>query len=181
MSTEEDLTRLRPLVEQMASERTHDRPDLWADCVQEGMIAAWSAMEARPGKAWSYYVASARNGVISVLRGRPSTGASGHQGKRDAQDTATALMVTGPDGNEYPIVEPTTTAPYDAVEVEGVIRDAVAALEESDRALVFARYWRDLGFREIAAEVGTRHTRLEWRWREHIRPVLRARLEGLRA
>lgn len=178
-----DLATLKPLVEIMAAERTTKSPHLFEDAVQEGLISAWQAREQRPGKPETYYRAAARNGVTSVVRGRPFTGADGHQGKPDAHDYAGPLLTMTDDGAEVLAVDPADTSTADALdaaEIRDHVRAAVrrAGLGPLDLAIVFGRYWRDMGFAELAEELGRPAGTLSRRWTQTIRPILAAQLEG---
>jgi DNA-directed RNA polymerase specialized sigma24 family protein len=144
------------------------------------MIAAWQAMEKVPDKPATYYRAAAKNGIMNPLRGRASFGAESHRGTKDASSASSSIWATNSDGEDTLVVEPSVEAPYAAVDVEGAVREAVADLDESDRVLVFARYWEDMTFAEVAKMVGGVKTRLEWRWMKHVRPALEEALAPLR-
>lgn len=178
-----DLARLRRLVEIMAAERTQERPDLFEDATQEGLIAAWSASEKRPDAPPAYLHAAARNGVMSVLRGRPMTGETGRRGWSDAHDASGPLVVEGADGQEYMVADPADAGAardLDVTEIAEEIRSAVRSLpDDLDREVAFLRYWRDLGFADIAKIVGRPAGTLSRRWTEIIRPQLRERLAHL--
>lgn len=177
-----DLDTLKPLVEIMAAERTKDRPDLFEDAVQEGLIAAWQASETHPGKEARYYRAAARNGVVSVLRGRPATGAEGRRGWQDAHDSSGPLVVEGSDGFEYLVAEPadaTAARDFDAAEIRSAIAEAVSDLDPLDVEIVVGRFWEDLGFADLAKRTGRPAGTLSRRWTEIIRPRLAADLKDL--
>lgn len=163
---------LRRFIEIVASERTKDQPDLFDECVQEGMIAAWQAMEKHPGKTDTYYRAAAKRGVLKPLRGRASFGAESQRGKEDAHGHTTPLYGTNSDGDDVLVIEPAVEAPYASIDVKGAVREAVAALDEDDRVLVFGRFWEGLSYAEMADILLTRKNRLEWRWMRTIRPAL---------
>lgn len=154
----------RRLVEIMAAERTSDRPDLFDDCVQEGLIAAWRAMEDHPGKPDAYYRAAARNGVLGPLRGRASFGHESTRGKEDAHTSSVPLTASTDDGVEYLVVEPAVEAPYASLDVQEAVREAVRHLDDAERYLIWSRFWEDKNFPEIAAELETRTNRLQWLW-----------------
>lgn len=174
---------LRPLIEIMASERTKERPDLWEDAVQEGLIRAWRVLTDRPGSDRAYVTAAARRGVGDVLRGRPLTGEEGRRGYMDAADHSDPLVVETADGEEF-ATEPADASAEDAflaVDYRDEVRAAVGRLEPEDRDVVFLRYWRDLGYREISPIVGKPAGTLSRRWTETIRPRLREDLAPLAA
>lgn len=176
-----DLDRLKGLVEIMAAERTKEVPHLFEDAVQEGMIAAWTASEKFPDRKPAYYHTAARNGVLSVLRGRPMTGEEGRRGWQDAHDHSGPLAVESADGVEYLVAEPVcplAVRDFGTVEIAEEIRDAIFEVVEEplDKAIVFGRFWEDLGFEEISKRVGRPAGTLSRRWTETVRPALRARL-----
>lgn len=165
-----DVETLAPLVGIMAAERTKDRPDLFDDARQEGLIAAWRALgreEARdPGK---YARAAARRAVGDVMRGRPAFGAESHRGKQDAHDTSVPLV---DDEGRY-VAEPRhIECGYATAEGEW-LRAAVRRLPERQRRYVFLRFWQGLTAAEIAAELGLAKHTVELMWAEQIRPTLR--------
>lgn len=168
-------------IKMVAAERTGTQPDLYDECVQEGMIAAWRAIEKHPGKTDAYYRVAAKNGIMNPLRGRASFGAEAHRGSKDASSVSTSIYAPGADGQDEFLVEPAVEAPYAALDVQGAVREAVAELPEGDRVLVFRRYWEGATWPEIATMVGTRKNRLEWRWMTAIRPALEEALAPLRA
>lgn len=172
-----DLSRLRGLVEVMAAERTKESPDLFDDAVQEGMIAAWEASEARPDAPSAYLHGAARNGVRNVVSGRCLTGQEGRRGWQDAHDSADPLTVTTAGGEEY-VIEPACARSERDFAVIGLehVRDAVAALPAGDAALVHARYWEGLGFADASARLGRPAGTLSRRWTEIVRPALREAL-----
>lgn len=163
--------RLRRFIEIVAAERTIGQPDLFDECVQEGMIAAWQAMERHPGKPEVYYRVAAKNGIMDALRGR-TFGRETRRGWRDAHGSSESLWETSEDGQEVMVVEPAMEAPYAALDVQEAVREAVAELSPEDRALVFSRYWEDHTWAELARLIGVRKNRLEWRWMMSIRPAL---------
>jgi RNA polymerase sigma factor (sigma-70 family) len=173
--------RLRRFIEIIAAERTHSNPDLFDECVQEGMIAAWQAMTLHPGKDDVYYRAAAKNGVMAPLRGRSSFGHESQRGTRDAASDAQPIWGTNEAGEDVLLIEPAVEAPYAALEVQDVVRDAVAHLDDDDRVIVFARFWEGMTYPEVADLVGTRSNRLQWRWSHTIRPALRDALEPVSA
>lgn len=178
-----DLATLRPLVEIMAAERLHDSPDLFDDAVQEGLIAAWEASVARPDAPAQYVAGAARNGVRSVVCGRPFTGHEGRRGWQDAHGSTVPLTSVNSEGDEYLTIEPECLRSERALDVAGLRSDvwtAVAALAPEDRDLVFLRYVEDLGFAEAALVLGRPAGTLSRRWTEIIRPALRTSLEGIR-
>lgn len=131
----QDLATLRPLVEIMAAERCPDRFD---DAVQEGMIAAWNATQERPDAPGAYIRAAARNGVVSVARGRPFTGHVPHRGWQDAH----AHSIPYPD--DFDVADPTTEAALERVErhvIAESVRWAVGQLHPDDQDLVRERFW----------------------------------------
>lgn len=175
-----DLQRLRPLVEIMAAERTKDAPHLFEDSVQEGLIAAWTAHGQRPGKAPTYYRAAARNGVTSVVRGRPMTGAPSRRGWQDAHDSAGPLMVSAGDNIGEFVIEPADVRAGDAfngVDYKDSVRDAILTLDEDDQRLVYLRFWSDLDWSQVAARLGITKRAVEWRWQMTVRPMLKTYLE----
>lgn len=171
--------RLRRLIEIMAAERCREHPELFDECVQEGMIAAWRTMGSHPDKPPSYHHASARRAINDVLRGRKPFGAESRRGSPDAHTTSESLWRTNSDGDDVLATEPAVEAPYAAVDVQDAVREAVAALPEEDRILVFGRFWEDLSYPEMAKILATRKNRLEWRWMTSIRPALEEALEPL--
>lgn len=173
--------RLRRFIEIVAAERTQSNPDLFDECVQEGMIAAWQAMTQHPGKDDVYYRVAAKNGIMSPLRGRASFGHESSRGKQDASSVSQSLWRTNSNGDDVLVIDPPVEAPYASLDIQGVVRDAVAHLDDDDRVLVFARFWEGMTYPEVAALVGTRSNRLQWRWSRTIRPVLRGALEDLHA
>lgn len=177
-----DLATLRPLVEIMAAERTKDAPHLFEDSVQEGLIAAWQASEARPDASPAYVRAAARNGTTNLVRGRSPFGAPSHRGRQDAHDTAGPLVQTSADGVEYLVAEPadpTAARDLDVADFREAVREAVSRLDPLDAEIVLLRYWHDLGFAEISKRVGRPAGTLSRRWTEIIRPRLAADLKGL--
>jgi RNA polymerase sigma factor (sigma-70 family) len=174
-----DFARLRGLVEIMAAERTRDHPELFDDAVQEGMIAAWRAHEARGDRSPAYYHAAARHGVLSVLRGRHSFGHEGRRGWQDAHDSSVPLVVRSEDGEESMVADPEAIWAQEEVESGprfAEIRRAVAELDPEDRAIVFGRYWLDVGYAELADSLGRPAGTLSRRWSEKIRPLLAERI-----
>lgn len=163
---------LRRFVEIVAAERTKDQPDLFDECVQEGMIAAWQAMERHPGKTDTYYRAAAKRGVLNPLRGRSPFGHESMRGSKDASSASQSIYGTNSDGDDVLVVEPSIEAPYAAIDVQGAVREAVAGLDEADRVLVFGRFWEGLSYAEMADILLTKKNRLEWRWMQTIRPAL---------
>lgn len=105
-SIEDRLATMRPLLEIAASERQDGQNNLWDDMVQEGLIAAWQAMERHPGKEDVYYRAAGKNGVRNLVRGRSHFGSPSRQGRRDAMTAAVPLVHTRDDGSEYLVAEP---------------------------------------------------------------------------
>jgi RNA polymerase sigma factor (sigma-70 family) len=175
---------LAPLVGIIARERTRERPDLYDDARQEGMIRAWVVLECRPDAPPAYVAAAARRAVNDVVRGRPPFGAESHRGRQDAHDTAGPLTRESADGAEYLVADPEDLAAADALtasEVAEAVREAVTDLDAEDRAVVFGRYWLDQGFAEIAETLGRPAGTLSRRWTEKIRPRLRADLAHLAA
>lgn len=166
----------RRFVEIVASERTGDRPDLFDDCVQEGLIAAWQAMERHPDKPDVYYRVAAKNGVMNLLRGRSPFGHEAQRGKEDAHSTSTPLVAVSSDGVEYLVAEPAYEAPYGALDVQEAVRQAVLALDDAERYLIWSRFWEDKAFPEIAAELETRTNRLQWLWSTSGDASIRQRL-----
>lgn len=172
------IEQMRPLIEIMAAERTKESPHLFEECVQEGMIAAWQAMEKHPHKDSVYYRAAARNGVINPLRGRSAFGAEPHRGTQDAWGF-TGPLVIEVDGVETLVVDPEdphALEAYDAVGYDAV-HSAVADLAPEDRALVHGRYWADKGFKELSGTLGRPEGTLSRRWTQNIRPQLAEALE----
>lgn len=167
----------RRLVEIMAAERTSERPEMFDDCVQEGLIAAWRAMEGHPGKPDAYYRSAARNGILNHLRGRATFGHESMQGNRDATTAQVPLLAVGSDGVEYLVTEPAYEAPYDALDVKQAVRDAVVALDDAERYLIWSRFWEDKSYPEIAADLQTRVNRLQWLFTTSAREKLRDSLD----
>ena len=169
------LAALRPLVEIIAAERTTSRPELFDDAVQEGLIAAWQALEARPDAPAAYVTGAARNGVRSALRGRITGG--GHQGRQDAADFA--------DGFAPDYEHPSCPAAAKALELAElvphlpVIRAAVAALEPRDVELVVLRFVHGLDWPAVGARLGRSGNAVRVRFRDHLTPKLRSELAHL--
>lgn len=172
-----DLPRLRGLVEVMAAERTKEAPHLFEDAVQEGMIAAWEASEARPDAPAAYVHGAARKGVLTVVSGRPLTGQEGRRGWQDAHDSTVPLVVQSDEGEEFAL-EPACPRAAQALQSVGLehVREAVAALPAEDAALVYARYWRGLSFAEASVVLGRPAGTLARRWTTLVRPALASAL-----
>lgn len=153
--TTDRLDTLAPLVGIIAREATKGRPDLYEDARQEGLIAAWRVFADDPDAPRSHGTVAARSAIRAYLRGRPTFGGTGHQGRPDAFDRSEPW----PDDLD---------ALGDAPDVETrlVVRAAVAELPPEDRALVFRRFWAD------AQPTKAEHNR--WRAvRVHLRETLK--------
>lgn len=162
------LAELRPLVEIMAAERTTSTPHLFDDAVQEGLIAAWKARKARPDAPNSYVVGAARNGVRSVVRGRPGTGQTGHRGVTDASTLT-----------EHDAYIPEHGTP-DTYSVElGEVWGAVKRLPPIDSSIATLRAY-SYEWREVASIVGMGSEATRRRFVNHIAPRLAAELGHLR-
>jgi RNA polymerase sigma factor (sigma-70 family) len=176
------IKKITPLVTIMARERTGDRPHLYDDARQEGLIRAWEREQQKPGQKTAYYYVAARGGVVDHLRGRPTFGAPRHAGVKDAHESAHPLTVLGPDGQEHLITDPedlSTADAFGATEIGQAVRDAVAGLSERDRLLVYLCYWEDLSFAQASEILGRSSNALQLQWRNTIRPRLREELSEL--
>lgn len=173
---------LAPLVGIMAAERTKDRPSDFDDAYQEGLIAAWRALENFVSPA--YVTACARNAIGDVLRGRPSFGAAPHRGAKDAHTVAgpfTHDVDDDPD-NLYALSDEAALAailraqmaPH-AVEV----RAAVADLRAEDATAVYLRFYEEFSWPEVAAHLGRGTEAVRRRFVNHTAPLLRERLSHL--
>lgn len=172
--------RLRRFIEIVAAERTRSHPELFDECVQEGMIAAWRAMEKSPGKEAVYYRVAAKNGVMAPLRGRSPFGHQAMRGREDAHGHAGSLWAASEDGDEHLVVDPEderSRAALGAVEVADAVRDVVRTLPPLDREIVIRRYWDDESFADIARLVDRPAGTLSRRWTQIIRPALREALD----
>lgn len=167
------------LVQTMAAERTRDRPDLFDDAVQEGLIAAWRAQEAHPDASPTYLTGAARNGVRGAVAGRAPFGHSPHRGTQDAADSSIPT-----DSDLFPDPEdPTSAAALAAVEVVvelAEVRTAVRDLCDTDRDIVRLRFVEGLDWKDVAARLGTRGSNAtRRRFIDHIAPALRTALPHL--
>ena len=165
-----NLHALRPLVEIIAAERTTTAPHLFDDAVQEGLIAAWKAENARPDAPRSYVVGAARNGVRSVLRGRPMTGQEGHRGWQDASDYTDEV-------DEASKVK-ATSADHDSAELSQVW-GAVRRLESTEAHIATMRAY-GYDWKQIGPRVGLQGEAARRRFVHHIAPRLASELAHLR-
>lgn len=152
--------------EEAARGRTASRPDDYDDAVQEGMIAAWTAMERHPDKADNYYRSAARRGILGFATDehRPTGAPSRRGGGRKQNDVEMTEI------GDWDAPLPEVDLPDDRV------RQAVAALDESDREIVFMKIWLDMTWRQIGERLGRNYSTIYQRWVKHIAPLLR---EGL--
>lgn len=152
--------------EEAARGRTASRPDDYDDAVQEGMIAAWTALERHPDKSDNYYRSAARRGILGFVTDehRPTGAPSRRGGGRKQND----VEITGIAGWDAPIIEPG--------EPDYAVREIVAELDESDREIVFMKFWLDMTWDQIAEAVGKHRSTIHRRWERHIAPSL---VEGL--
>ena len=157
----DELRAARPLVEIMAAERCKDRPDLFQDAVQEGLIALWRVSETHPDASDRYRRACARNAVANVLRGRPLTGQASRRGWQDAATTAVPVDPTMPDPA---YVEP-GFARVETDSETSFLREAVAGLPDRQREYVVLRFWGGMSDAEIAAALGTTASAMHHVWR----------------
>ena len=162
------IEELAPLVGIMAAERTRDRPDLFDDARQEGLIAAWLVSEKQPDASPAYVHTVARRAVGDVLRGRPAFGAERRRGWRDAHNGADSLER---EDGKYVIDPGAHDAGMEAVEHRDHIAQAVRSLDPVARRYVFLRFWHGMTVAEVAAEMGVKPRSLEDLWRR-IRPEL---------
>lgn len=165
-----NLYELRPLVEIIAAERTTSTPHLFDDAVQEGLIAAWRARQSRPDAPHGYVVGAARNGVRSVLRGRPMTGQTGHRGWMDAGDY-TEEVTEIPKVNDSGAWQTSAELP----EVWG----AVCALEPREAHIAALKAY-GFDWRQIGPRVGLHHEAARRKFINHIAPRLAQELSHLR-
>src|SRR5689334_16557993 len=152
---------IRPLVEIIAAERTSSTPHLFDDAVQEGLIAAWRATEARPDAPRSYVVGAARNGVRSVVRGRSFTGQASHRGWQDAGDYTQ-------DAEELEVKA--VSAHLDCVELSEVW-DAVKRLDSTEASIAALRAY-GFDWKQIGPRVGLKEEAARRRFVHHIAPRL---------
>lgn len=177
------LTTLRPLIHIIAAERTHTRPDLFDDAVQEGLISAWQASVKNPDAPRQYLTAAARNGVTHVLQGRSMTGAPSRQGRREPLDDSSSLTFDDDaDDTTSTVADPSAddalTAVLDTVHAPDV-RTAVAGLPPTDAELVTLRFGADLSWPQVATRMGRRTEAVRRRFTDHIAPALRVELAHL--
>jgi RNA polymerase sigma factor (sigma-70 family) len=180
------LTKLAPLIQIIAAERTKGRPELFEDAVQEGMIRAWMVEAKKPDAPREYVLAAARNGVADLVRGRRAFGAPSHQGRQDAMSGWQPFVVDD-DYDEDETLDLTDAGAELATEQalmaahRADVSSAVATLPDGDADLVLRRFWLDQTYPDVAKAVGTTVAALQRRFVNHIRPALRERLEHLEA
>lgn len=160
------------LLATIAREQTGTRTDLFEDALQEARIAAWRVQADRPDASPRYVAKAVRRAALGVTLGRPMTGAPRHQGRKDAADTALQM----PEHFDAP-----AAVTLDGVAESLTVRDAVRALPEADREIVFLRFWRDLPAHETGRVLGRPRGTIESAWHGRIRPQLREALGDLAA
>lgn len=152
--------------EEAARGRTASRPDDYDDAVQEGMIAAWTALERHPDKSDNYYRSAARRGILGFVTDehRPTGAPSRRGGGRKQND----VEITGIADWDAPL--------DDGGDPDVGVRQVVTYLAEDDREIVFMKFWLDMTWDQIAEAIGKHRSTVYQRWVKHIAPVLR---EGL--
>jgi len=154
--------------EEAARGRTASRPDDYDDAVQEGMIAAWMAMERHPDKTDNYYRSAARRGILGFVTdehrptGAPDRRSGGYPGRK--QGDIEMIPIVGWD------------APLPEEEPDLAARQAVATLDPEEREIVFMRIWLDMTFAQIGERLDRRQASIHTRWHRHIAPKLREAL-----
>lgn len=148
--------------EEAARGRTASRPDDYDDAVQEGMIAAWTALERHPDKSDNYYLSAARRGILGFVTDehRPTGAPSRRGGGRKQND----VEVTGLADWDAPLVEPS--------EPDYGVRQVIASLPEGDREIVFMKFWLDMTFRQMGEVLGKNEKTIHQRWAKYILPLL---------
>lgn len=146
----------------LAGDRCQGRPEMFDDLVQEGAIVIWQVLDRWPEAPRAYVTGAVKKRMAGVLRGDRLIGEPGHQGKKDASDSTVT--------SDIPESEAPTRGDW------GDVRHAVCSLPESDRELVFDRFWLDLSWADVASHQGLSSGRVECKWRDQIRPVLREAL-----
>lgn len=157
-----NLEDLLPLIEIMARERTRSRPNDYDDAVQEGLIAAWTALEKNPGQSDQYYAGAARMGIVGFVTDehRP-TGAPSRRG--GGRKTGEMEFV--------PIADWDSALPEVQTDIDA--RTAVRRrLAEKERQIVFMRIWKDMTFKQIGERLGLKESSTAQRWKTHIVPRL---------
>lgn len=152
---EDQLDELEFLLYQIAGERIGSQPWLFEDALQEARIAVWQRLE--QGHSMGIAVHAAKQAVIDIVRGRRTTGSEMARVPIGAHDKAVSLIQEAPEGGSEWIIEPVDTdsiARLAEIEARDMLSRALAALEPSQRYIVWLHFYEGLTMAEIGKEFG---------------------------
>lgn len=175
-TAEERVEALRSQILSMAAGQAHGNAFLRDECAQEGMIAAWRAAVGLAGASDAYLVASARNRMVDVHRGRPLLGGTSCRGKRDAFPMVAAQLTTSSDDDSFTEVVDEGLDPFEMVmqrRLISLVRQAQARLSPGDRHIVHLRFTEEKTWAQIAESVGVGPEAVRRYFHNHIAPALR--------
>lgn len=172
MNPEDHLPRLLGLARFIVTQ--HKVPPMeFDDAVQEGLIAAWTAMERHPDRAESYYNVALRNGILSYITGHTLTGRAARSRGSIGKDVRVESFES-PEG-AFGEIDPPYVDEYPS-ERETRVNESVDVLDRRDRAIVHGLFWLGMSYREVAPHVSLSESRTKKRWQYEIKPKLRQAL-----
>lgn len=150
------------------------------DAAQEAMIEAWHVLEKDPTKPDAYVRTAMKFRVVEILgRNQSMTGQPPHPGRRDLYTTSLDAVIESEFGDETDgLSDPRDEEAVHVIDTGQLVRDAVGAQSEADRMLVWLRYWEDMEWKDVAAQMGITSGGARQRWMNKIRPTLRAAVEA---
>lgn len=164
-----NLEDLLPLVQLVAQDRTGSHPSDFDDAVQEGLIAAWTAMERHPGQSDAYYRTAARKGILNVAMGRSATGSKKRKGVPTVSGADPIF-----DGEGNLIIQPLIEDNVESAELGGI--DAMlSGMPEIDQKIAIG-VALGLSLAEVAEVLGSTRDAVRGRWRRKTVPTLQNRL-----
>jgi RNA polymerase sigma factor (sigma-70 family) len=128
------------------------------DAVQEGLIAAWKAEQKNPGQSTGYYARSARNGALTYIAGKRTTGrdARGKKSLATSIPYDSDVMLRMEHGEEESWAENID------------LWNALDKLPDKDYAYVTYRFFHGMTHVEAHKAAGINYTA----WSDRIRPNL---------
>lgn len=162
-SEQVDLQPIIALLVKIADDHTREQPWLFADAFQEAQIGAWQRL--REGYGYGTATHNAKQAVVDVVRGRRMTGSKmKHGGVVDTHRFAEPIFRTSPDGQEQYVYEPpdhSTTDELAGIDARTQLRDAMRALPDREREVVWLVHFEDMSHKDAAALVGISRQAIE--------------------